>query len=338
MPPVVAGPPTGSARPLAPPQAPALPGGGGGGKGKSAGRHAGRTRWKGEPQCHGGCAPCCTANPPLPRGDPRHCPGRTPSSEGTQGHRLGPGRPRGLWAYRHSPAGSGVRSLVPPQGWAAGAGTAAVATAVGTGCVRQEDGVWGSAIQPPRVTATVTDCHPGQSTACRRARKRRTKNIKECLRPPHRRQLRPAPHWPWPGLPCGPVRPGRPQAAAAPRQVLSGASSGPWAPLAGSVLGGRRGWSAPRSGRGGGRRAHPAAPPAKPQAPPPAPGRRPGGQGCCAPAACSGGRGWAPPAQTPLGRSAGVARTRPPPGPVARGSPGHTRTWSAPGPGHPEGW
>ena len=169
--------------------------------------------------------------------------------------------------------------------------------------------------------------------ACRkRVRKRRSKNIKECPRPPHRRRQRPAPHWPWPGPPCGPVRLGRPQVVATPRWVLSGVSSGPWAPQAGSVPGGSCGWSAPRSGPGGGCRAHPVALPASPQAPPPAPGPRPGGQGCCGLAGCSGGRGWAPLAQTPPGRSAGAAHTRPPPGPVARGSPGLARMWSAPGP------
>ena len=42
-------------------------------------------------------------------------PGQAPAPGETQCHRLALGRPRGLWAYRHSPARSGVRTLGPLQ-------------------------------------------------------------------------------------------------------------------------------------------------------------------------------------------------------------------------------
>ena len=75
--------------------------------------------------------PLSYRQPPTAAWGPAPLPGLTPCPRGgTQCHRLAPGRPRGLWAYRPSPAGPGVWTLGPPQvGGVAGAGTAAVTTA-----------------------------------------------------------------------------------------------------------------------------------------------------------------------------------------------------------------
>ena len=72
-------------------------------------------------------APVAIPPPPHPGVGPLPPPLRP---EGTQGHRLAPGRPRGLWAYRHPPAGQGVRSLGRPKrgGGGAGGGPAAITT------------------------------------------------------------------------------------------------------------------------------------------------------------------------------------------------------------------
>ena len=264
--------------------------------------------------------PLLYRQPPTAALGPSPLPGLQPSPEEDPGPSLAPGRPRGLWAYGHPPAGSGVRSLLPPQGGAAGAGTAAVATNVETGCVRQEAGAWGRAVHPPWVIAPFLGRHPGQSTACRsRVTKRRIKNVEECPRLHHRHRQRLAPHWPWRGPPCGLVRllgvrrlllhfvksfrachrgPG-PHRLEAP---LTGAADGA---LPGPVREAGVGRTQPRS--------------LPPRAPSPAPGRRPGAQGCYGPVGCSGGRGWAPPAQTPRGRSTGAAHTRPLPVPNCSG-------------------
>ena len=113
-PPVVAVPSAGSARPRAAPQAHAIPGRGGGGGQPAATLVAPGGR--GSRSAAAAVPPVVPLTPPMLCGDPRHCPGYTPPPKRTQGHCLAPGRPRGLWAYRHAPAGPGVRSLVPPQG------------------------------------------------------------------------------------------------------------------------------------------------------------------------------------------------------------------------------
>ena len=55
---------------------------------------------------------------PLPhcRAGAFHCPGCASPPKRTHDQRLVPGRPRGLWAYKHPPATWGVRTLRPPPG------------------------------------------------------------------------------------------------------------------------------------------------------------------------------------------------------------------------------
>ena len=101
------------------------------------------------PLFHCSVGPCATA-----RADP-------PPPGGTQCHHLAPGRPRGLWAYRHPPAGPGVRTLGPLQGGAAGASTAAVPTASRAGRVEQGAGVIRHAAAPVPVSPQALGSRSG---------------------------------------------------------------------------------------------------------------------------------------------------------------------------------